>query len=218
MRRRTGHLAARSRVGHVRLGLRLTGRQNGDKPAGSQAEAQAAVGQDAENPAESQAGAAAEGLSDDTLTLDVPIVSTADGPAAYPAGDVPAVSHEEYLPGGGGPFGTQVAGPGAGNEAVGERAGGGPFGTQVAGSEAGDPAAGEAGGERAARAPAGSEAAHLAAAHTALLSEPVSRGDPLGLRRSIAGFWQRGVVPAWQRGVVRPWQASIGRLGISRLW
>jgi len=68
----------------VRLGLRLTGRQNGDKPAGGQTEDEPAAGQDIDQPAPDQAETAVGGvLSDDTLT---------EGK--------PAVSHEEYPPAG----------------------------------------------------------------------------------------------------------------------
>ena len=66
----------------MRLGLRLTGRQNDDKTAGSQTEDQPAVGQSADQPARGQAETAVgEVLTDDTLT----------------EGE-PALSHEEYPP------------------------------------------------------------------------------------------------------------------------
>ena len=82
MRQRIGHLAARSRVGHVRLGLRLTGRQNGDKPADSQTDDQPAAGPDTVQLAPDQATTAAgEAPPDDTLTV-----------------GGPALSHEEYPP------------------------------------------------------------------------------------------------------------------------
>ena len=68
----------------MRLGLGLTGRRNGDKPAGSQTENEPAAGQDVDQPAPDQAETAVGGvLSDDTLT---------EGK--------PAVSHEEYPPAG----------------------------------------------------------------------------------------------------------------------
>src|SRR5579863_5523884 len=84
-------LAARSRVGHVRLGLRLTLWQNANKPAGSQTEDQPAASQDDDQPTASHA----------PWTEEQPAGSRTESfPAVSAGGDLPAISHEEYLPAG----------------------------------------------------------------------------------------------------------------------
>ena len=97
----------------MRLGLRLTLRPNGNKPAGRHAEDRpasgqdedrSAPGQDEDQPATGQAGDQSPG----TTPAPEPPGSeppgglaedqTAELPAIALPGDVPALSHEEYLP------------------------------------------------------------------------------------------------------------------------
>jgi hypothetical protein len=78
-------LPARSRVGHVRLGLRLTLRQNGGKPAASQTENQSAASQGEHPPAAEQADEQSTGT---------------------PVGDETAVSQPDSDP-----AGTRFSGP-----------------------------------------------------------------------------------------------------------
>ena len=75
----------------MRLGLRLTLRQNGNKPAGSQTEDQSAAGRDDDQPGASQADGASEQPGDG---------QTESFPAVPADSDLPAVSHEEYPPAG----------------------------------------------------------------------------------------------------------------------
>jgi len=74
----------------VRLGLRLTLRQNGNKPAGSQTEDQSAVGQGEDQPAAIQ--------PDDQQNATPAEDQTESFPAVSMPGDVPTLAHEEYLP------------------------------------------------------------------------------------------------------------------------
>jgi len=194
----------------VRLGLRLTGRQNGDKRADSHTGHQPAAGPDTVQLAPDQADTAVgEALPDDTLTEGQPALSHEEYPSAGSEAEVMAAAARYEAPSAGDPAWDGTAGAQTGAPPA-----------EIAGGR-GDGQTGIEDGESTA-----SDAEQLAAAHAALLRQPPGRGDPLGLRRNIAGFWQRGVVPswqrgvvpAWQRGVVRTWQRSIGRLGISRLW
>jgi hypothetical protein len=139
----------------VRLGLRLTLRQNGKKPAGSQTEDQSAARQGEAQPAADQPDDQQNATSAEDRTESFPAISM--------PGDVPALSHEEYLPGGAGTEAEKSAGGGTGdgsasveadmpparNEATSEAAG-----HTAAMDWAADPAAAEA-----AEAAAGSEVA-----------------------------------------------------------
>ena len=182
----------------MRLGLRLTGRQNGDKAAGSQTEDQPAAGPDTDQPAPEQAKTAVgEALPDDTLTEGAPALSHEEYPPAGSEAEVLAAAARYESPPAGaqaqdGAAGTQTAAPPAEREA-------GP-GDDGTGSEAAE-----------------SEAAEPAATQTAVIGKTARRWD-LGLGPAIGGLWQRSVVPAWQRSIVPAWQRSIGRLSISRLW
>src|SRR5215469_8483067 len=99
MRGRTRCLVARSRVGHVRLGLRLTGRQNGDKPVGSQTEDEPAAGQDINQPATDQAETAVgEVLSDDTMTEGEPVLSHEEYPSLGSEAEVLAAASRYESP------------------------------------------------------------------------------------------------------------------------
>src|SRR5215471_8528639 len=105
MRGRARRLVARSRVGHVRLGLRLTGRQNGDKPAGSQTEDETAAGQDINQPAPDQAKTAVgEVLPDDTLAEGKLLVSYEEYPPAGSEAEVLAAASRYESP----PAGAQT--------------------------------------------------------------------------------------------------------------
>ena len=188
----------------MRLGLRLTGRQNGDKPAGSQTEDQPAAGQDVDQPAPDQAETAVgEVLPDDTLTEGEPALSHEEYPPAGSEAEVLAAASRYESPPAvtwapDGAAGTQAEAPPAESEA-----GPGDGGT---GSDA---AAGEPAVSGAAAEPAGTR--------TAVIGKTARRWD-LGLGPAIGAVWQRRVGQAWQRSVGQAWQRSIGRLGISRLW
>jgi hypothetical protein len=195
----------------VRLGLRLTGRQNGGKPAGRQTEDQPAAGQDIDQPAPDQAETAVgEVLPDDTLAEGEPALSHEEHPPAGPEAEVLAAASRYESPAAGaqardGAAGTQAeappaesgAGPGDGGAGAGD------------GGAVSDAAVAEAAADEAAAEPA--------ATRTAVIGKTARRWG-LGLGPVIGGLWQRSVVPAWQRSVVPAWQRSIGRLGISRLW
>jgi hypothetical protein len=223
----------------VRLGLRLTRWQNGNKRAGSQPEHESALGQGEDQPAANQV---------DDQTEAFPAVSLPE--------DVPALSHEEYLPGGSdsadGSAGVEAETWSAGNgtadgsavveadvrsaedEAMGQQAGNGTgdgsatVETDVRSeNEATDQPAGSGADDKPATtheeyvSAVSLEEAQAAAskaedgvpppgARTAVLSGLARQWDQLGLGRRAGGLWQRGVVT--------PWQQTIGRLGISRLW
>jgi hypothetical protein len=241
-----GWLPARSRVGHVRLGLRLTHRQNGNKPAGSQTEDQPAAREGEAQPAANQ--------PDDKQN----VTSAGDQTESFPA-----VSHEEYPPGAAGIEAERSAGGGTGDgsadveadmrsakdEATSEAA------DHTAVDWAADPpaavAAGAAAGSEAAGQPAGSEAdgdtasmpampgdapavSHEEYVPAASLDEALAAASsyadggtsPAARTAVFSGLarqWDqlglgRRAGGLWQRGVVTPWQRTIGRLGISRLW
>jgi hypothetical protein len=164
----------------------------------------------------------------DSQTESIPAVSLpedATAPEEVPAsGDVPAVSHEEYLPAAaraeGEPAGAAAAGAVMGGERTGTEAGDEPAGAvveeQPADGEAGGHPAGAVVGDEPAGADAGDQTAGpgagapLPAEQTAVLSGLARRWGQLALGARIGGLWQRSVGRAWQR--------TIGRLGISRLW
>src|SRR5690242_1636606 len=211
MRGRARCLVARSRVGHVRLGLRLTGRQNGDKPAGSQTGDEPAVGQDSGQPAPDQAETAVgEVPSDDTLTEGEPAISHDEYPPVGSEAEVLAAASRYERP----PAGTQAQDGAAGTQAEapppasGARPGYGGTGPGDGGTVS-DAAVAEAAVSEAAAEPAGTRAA--------VIGKTGPRWD-LGLGPAIGGLWQRNVVPVWQGNVVPAWQRTIGRLGIGRLW
>jgi hypothetical protein len=175
----------------VRLGLRLTGRRNGDLSAGSQTEGHPAAGQDADQPARDQAETAVgEVLPDDTLAEGEPALSHEEYPRAGSEAEVlAAASRYESMPAGAQAqaraAGTQPGAPPAESEAG---PGDGGTGTHAAGGEV---------------------AAEPVGTQTAVIDKTARRWD-LGLGPAVGGLWQRSVGSAWQR--------SIGRLGISRLW
>jgi len=83
----------------VRLGLRLTGRQNGDKTAGSQTDDHPAAGQDANQPAPDQADTAVGAvLPDDTLTEGEPALSHEEYPRAGSEAEVLAAASRYESP------------------------------------------------------------------------------------------------------------------------
>ena len=188
----------------MRLGLRLTGRQNGDKPAGNQTEDQPAAGQDVDQPAPDQAETAVgEVLPDDTLTEGEPALSHEEYPPAGSEAEVLAAASRYESP----PAGTWAPDGAAGTQAE----------APPAESEAG-PGDGGTGSDAAAGEPAVSgPAAEPAGTRTAVIGKTARRWD-LGLGPAIGAVWQRSVGQAWQRSVGQAWQRSIGRLGISRLW
>jgi hypothetical protein len=204
----------------VRLGLRLTGRQNGDKPVGSQTEGEPAVGQDVDQPAPDQAETAVgEVVSDDTRTEGEPAPAHAVYPAVGSEAEVlAAASRYESPPAGAqaqdGAAGTEAevpppgsgAGPGDGGAGPGDETGPDDETGPGGGSGPGD---GTVSDTAVAEAAPSEAAAEPAATRTAVTGKTARRWD-LGLGPAIGGLWQRSVVPAWQR--------SIGRLGISRLW
>lgn len=99
----------------MRLGLRLTGRQNGDKPAGSQTEDEPAAGQDINQPAPDQAETAVgKVLSDDTLTEGKPVLSHEEYPSAGSEAEVLAAAARYESP----PAGEAAAEPAATRTAV----------------------------------------------------------------------------------------------------
>jgi hypothetical protein len=229
-------LPARSRVGHVRLGLRLTLRQNGSKTAGSQTEDQSAASQGEHPTVTEQADDQATGTS---------------------IGDQSAVSQPD-----GDPAGTPFSGPAADESSPwpqdpptaawpeGPPASDGP--EDLAGSWPQDPPA-DARTENVpavspsedvpavsvpedvpavsvpedvpavsheeyvpavsldeAVAAASGTGAEPAGTQTAVFSGIARQWDRIGLDRRAGALWKRGVVT--------PWQRTVGRLGISRLW
>ncbi len=201
----------------MRLGLRLTGRQNGDKPAGSPTEDEPAVGQDNDQPAPDQDETAA-GQDNDQPARDQDETAAGqdndqpardqDETAAGQDNDEPARDQDETAVGQVLSDDTLTEGelaishegyPPAGSEAE----------VLAAASRYESPPAGAQGDAAVAEAAASKAVAEPAATQTAVTGKTARRWD-LGLGPAIGGLWQRNIVRAWQR--------SIGRLGISRLW
>jgi hypothetical protein len=230
----------------VRLGLRLTLWQNGNKRAGSQTEHEPALGQGEDEPAANQVDDRRAGTSAGDQTESFAAISLPE--------DVPALSHEEYLPSGSdsadGSAGVEAETWSAGNgtadgsaaveadvrsakdEATGQHAGNGTGDSSAAvetdvrsENEATDQPAGTGADDKPATTPeeyvsAVSLEEAQAAASKARDGVPPPRTAVLsGLTRQWdqLGLGRRAG-GLWQRGVVTPWQQTIGRLGISRLW
>jgi hypothetical protein len=230
----------------VRLGLRLTLWQNGNKRAGSQTEHEPALGQGEDEPAANQVDDRRAGTSAGDQTESFAAISLPE--------DVPALSHEEYLPSGSdsadGSAGAEAETWSAGNgtadgsaaveadvrsakdEATGQHAGNGTGDSSAAvetdvrsENEATDQPAGTGADDKPATAPeeyvsaVSLEEAQAAASKAGDGVPPPRTAVLSGLTRQWdqLGLGRRAG-GLWQRGVVTPWQQTIGRLGISRLW
>jgi hypothetical protein len=230
----------------VRLGLRLTLWQNGNKRAGSQTEHEPALGQGEDEPAANQVDDRRAGTSAGDQTESFAAISLPE--------DVPALSHEEYLPSGSdsadGSAGVEAETWSAGNgtadgsatveadvrsaedEATGQHAGNGTGDSSAAAetdvrseNEATDQPAGSGADDKPATTPeeyvsaVSLEEAQAAASKAGDGVPPPRTAVLSGLTRQWdqLGLGRRAG-GLWQRGVVTPWQQTIGRLGISRLW
>ena len=230
----------------MRLGLRLTLWQNGNKRAGSQTEHEPALGQGEDEPAANQVDDRRAGTSAGDQTESFAAISLPE--------DVPALSHEEYLPSGSdsadGSAGVEAETWSAGNgtadgsaaveadvrsakdEATGQHAGNGTGDSSAAvetdvrsENEATDQPAGTGADDKPATTPeeyvsaVSLEEAQAAASKAGDGVPPPRTAVLSGLTRQWdqLGLGRRAG-GLWQRGVVTPWQQTIGRLGISRLW
>ena len=179
----------------MRLGLRLIGRQNGDKAAGSQTEDQPAAVQNADQPGQSQAGTApGEGLPDETLTEGAPVGSQAGDRAARSQAEYPAAT-------------DQAGGQAAGSQTQHLPAVHRPEDVPALSPEE--------------YLSAGSEDEVLAAAaqyEGPAVGGPWQRSLRQAWQRNVGQAWQRSIGQAWQGSIGQAWQGSVGRLGIGRLW